>query len=108
MKVNIIIHKNAELDDWEEKVSDVLKSKVSPISITFSWVENEFELPRGVQDGLNVAVLAPKKGTEPLMAPIVDRLMEKDVRIFYTSYEDAPSSLEDFIQFLLRIMGVEG
>ena len=109
MKVNVIIHKTSELDDWEEKVKETLEGKVEPLELVFSYSRNCFDILRYIDDGAekNVVVLAPKKGMGSVVSPVIQKLLERDVDIFFAWYEDAPSSLEDFIAYLKDLLGVK-
>ena len=109
MKLNIVLHKTSELDDWEEKIREAVEGKVEPLELNFTWVETCFDVLRGIDDSadINVVVLAPKKGMGSVVSPVIDRLLDKNARIFFGWYDDMPSMLEDFEAYLLRLLGVE-
>ncbi len=108
MRVNIVLHRTSELDDWEEEVRKAVEGKVSPLELSFTWVWSCFDVLEGIdtEADLNVVVLAPRKELGAVVVPVVDRLMEEGVKLFFAWYEDAPSALEDFIDYLLHLLGV--
>ena len=109
MRLHIVIPKTSELDDWEEKVKQALSGKVEPLEIDVKWVPRCFDVIEALDDSadVNVVVLAPKKEYIPAIAPLISALLEKKVKIFFGTYDEMPSLLEDFVSYLLGILGVE-
>ena len=110
MRLNIILHRNAELDDWEEKIREALEGKVEPLELNFTVVPTEFDVLDGIDESsdVNVVVFAPKKGTGAVVAPVVEKLLEKGTKIFFAWYEDMLSMLEDFVVYLYGLLGIKG
>ena len=110
MKVNIILHRSSDLMDLEEQIRKGIEGKVEPLDLNITWVETCFDILEGIDDSahLNIVFLAPKRGMEPLLTPVMDRLLDRGVKIFFAWYDDAPSMVEDFQSYVLRLLGVPG
>ncbi len=105
MRLHVVVPRASELEDLREEVYK-LKDLVSPLEIIYDEPDTFFEIPKPKGD-INVYFLAPKRGEECLYVPVVDRLMEMGFKIFYTPFHEAPSSIEDFIDYLRKLMGVK-
>lgn len=105
MKLHVVVPKTAELEEIREEI-EKLKNLISPLEVIYDEPFTYFEIPSPKGD-INIYFLAPRKGEECLLTPVVDRLLSSGFKIFYTPFHDAPSSIEDFIQYVKKLLGVK-
>ncbi|NPA86810.1 MAG: hypothetical protein GXO00_02265 [Candidatus Diapherotrites archaeon] len=107
MRVEVLLHRTAELDDWPEKIREALEGKIQPLELEVKVLPTCGDLAFVEPSGdLSVAVLAPKKGRDALIIPVVERLISKNVRVFLAPFDEMPSLLEDFVAYLYHLLGI--
>ena len=101
MHIRVLVPLEAEMEDLEEFLRGRIGEKLHPLTVEVEYAPL-FELHRFLDErGVNVVFLVVKGGQECLVAPVVDRLLEREnVHVFHASYDDAPSRIEELADFI--------